>query len=238
MNNNVCDTVSKGSYFAQIMPDDEPGESPRDCDNLGTMVCFHNRYNLGDQVQNGRRSVSGKNELTFSMPEYFTEWLHDNKEQVAVILPLFLYDHSGISMSTGREYPFNCPWDSGQVGYIFVTKEAVRKEYSCKHITKKTLDKVREVLQGEVKAYDQYLTGDVYGYKLFKVSDDFDPDNDDPDDFGGEIESCWGFYGLKNIKEEVNDLIKFCEKKDAEIALNELEATWLSIPAAELVAVC
>jgi hypothetical protein len=27
---------------------DEDAESPRDWDNLGTMVCFHRRYNLGD----------------------------------------------------------------------------------------------------------------------------------------------------------------------------------------------
>ncbi len=37
-----------------------------------------------------------------------------------IILPLFLYDHSGITMSTG---PFSCPWDSGQVGWIYASKK-------------------------------------------------------------------------------------------------------------------
>jgi len=37
-----------------------------------------------------------------------------------VILPLYLYDHGGITMSTGA---FSCPWDSGQVGWIYAPKK-------------------------------------------------------------------------------------------------------------------
>ena len=35
-----------------------------------------------------------------------------------VILPLYLYDHSGITMNTCG---FSCPWDSGQVGWIYAS---------------------------------------------------------------------------------------------------------------------
>jgi hypothetical protein len=35
------------------------------------------------------------------------------EEKGTIIKGLFLYDHSGITISTGR---FSCPWDSGQVG--------------------------------------------------------------------------------------------------------------------------
>ena len=134
-------------------------------------------------------------------------------------------------MSTGREYPFNCPWDSGQVGYIFVTKEAVRKEYSCKHITKKTLDKARELLQGEVKEYDLYLTGEVYGYKLFRVNDDFDPDSDDPEECGEELDSCWGFLGDEYIKQEIQSQIAYYQEQDKKTAVNEKEKQWKELNA-------
>ena len=37
-----------------------------------------------------------------------------------VFLPLYLFDHSGITMNTSG---FSCPWDSGQVGWIFCTPD-------------------------------------------------------------------------------------------------------------------
>jgi len=223
----TVDTVSKGKYFAQIVPDEDPGETPRDWDNLGTMVCFHRNYNLGDIIthKGSNRTESGKDENTFSSPEQFKEWLNAYGEdedrfklnpEIVIILPLYLYDHSGLSMSTGREYPFNSPWDAGQVGYIFVTKDQVRKEYSCKHITKKVLALAESCLRGEVETYNQYLTGDVYGYRLFRLDlslfeedEEFDPDNDDPEDYGEEIDSCYGFYGFDYCKEEVKSLIDY-----------------------------
>lgn len=225
----TVDTVSKGKYFAQIVPDDDNDESPRDWDNLGTMVCFHRNYNLGDIVDNGHhsRTLSGKGENTFSSPEQFKEWLNVYEKdedrfklnpEIAVILPLYLYDHSGISMSTGRGYPYNDLFDSGQVGYIFVTKDQVRAEYSCKHITKKVLALAESCLQGEVSTYDQYLTGDVYGYRLFRIEpgkdEEFDLSFDDPEDYGEEIDSCYGFYGSDECKKEAISMIDYYLSED------------------------
>jgi hypothetical protein len=76
---------------------------------------------------------------------------------------------------------FSCHWDSGKVGVIFVSKEKVRKEYGWKVITAKRTEQILKYLQGEVETFDQYLRGDVYGFR--KIVD------------GEEIESCWGFYG-------------------------------------------
>ena len=81
------------------------------------------------------------------------------EEDVCVILPLYLYDHSGITMSSS---PFSCRWDSGQVGWYFVSKKKVREEYGVKKITQSLIDKVTEVLESEVKTYDMYLTGELY----------------------------------------------------------------------------
>ena len=36
-------------YELKIVQDTDP-ESPRTWDNLGTMVCFHKRYELGDKT--------------------------------------------------------------------------------------------------------------------------------------------------------------------------------------------
>lgn len=155
----------------RIYPDESP-ENPRRWDNLCTMVCFHGRYELGDKDKHEYRSAdfNGWDELKAQI-----EKDHDP----AVILPLYLFDHSGITISTS---PFSCPWDSGQVGFIFVSKERVRKEYNCHRIGKRILEKVQRVVKCEVEQYDQYLIGDVYGYILKDAN-------------GEHLDSCWGFYG-------------------------------------------
>lgn len=63
---------------------------------------------------------------------------------------------------------FSCPWDSGQVGEILVTKERVREEFGVKRVTKSILERVRETMLSEVEIYDQYLRGDVYRFVVVK----------------------------------------------------------------------
>ena len=123
-------------------------DDPRQYDNLGKMVCFHRRYSLGDKHNYESQDYNGWEEMKSHIVK---------KEDVLVILPLYLYDHSGITMNTTG---FSCPWDSGQVGWIYATKKDVKEWYGLKRINKPNIDKVKEILLGEVKAYDRYLTGE------------------------------------------------------------------------------
>jgi len=156
-------------------------ESPRDWDNLGTMVCFHGRYNLGDDHNYNQNNYDSWEELEKDIV---------NTENTAIILPLYLYDHSGLSISTT---PFSCRWDSGQVGFIFISKQKIREEYSVKRITKKLIEKVESYLINEVETYNQYLSGDVY--KLEIIDDD-----DEVVDFSGT------FYSKESIKIEAESV--------------------------------
>ena len=45
---NVLAIATEDKYTAAIVYDDDPGYDPRDLDDLGTMVCWHRRYKLGD----------------------------------------------------------------------------------------------------------------------------------------------------------------------------------------------
>lgn len=167
---NSIETINYRGYKINIFSDDDPLD-PREWDNLGTMVCFHSRYNLGDKHD-------------FSDPDEFLEWVKDIGLDKIIILPLYLYDHSGITMSTGS---FSCPWDSGQVGWIYIEKSKVRKEYNWKKLTQARIEKIKTYLTEEVKEYDNYITGSVYGFKI-----------DGPDLKGQldeDIDSCWGFFG-------------------------------------------
>jgi len=152
-------------YKIKIYQDIDPG-SPRDWDNLGTMACFHRRYDLGDSHD-------------FGDAHDLIEFVEQDD---VVALPLFLIDHSGISMNTGGFR--HCDpqgWDWGQVGFIYVEKDTLRKEYGKQRISKAVEQKAIKLLEGEVETYDKYLTGQVYGY----VIEDAD---------GEHVDSCWGFY--------------------------------------------
>lgn len=157
-------------YKIRIMQDDSP-ESPREWDNLGTMVCFHRRYTLGDKHD-------------FGSPEDFQEWLKENPSEV---LPLYLLDHSGITMRTGS---FGDPWDSGQVGWIYVTHKRIREEYG--KLTKKNKATARGCMEQEVKTYDDFLTGEVYGYQVIAPN-------------GEDVASCWGYFGYPDDKSYIMD---------------------------------
>jgi len=185
---------------------DEDAESPREWDNAGTMACWHRRYNLGD-VQPSERAWDYRLGLAREVvsTKYPEALLIKNRDSILVkhyvILPLYLYDHSGITMSTR---PFSCPWDSGQVGIIYISMEKARQEW--KGTDKEVRAKALDCLLDEVKTYDQFLTGDVYGYITEAPN-------------GKEISSCFGYFGSDETKED-SYMVKDCAKQsiDAWIA--------------------
>ena len=183
-------TITLGGFMARIIQD-EDAESPREWDNLGTMVCGNRRYNLGDKDPGYKtKDFDGWAGMAAAI-------MRDHPG--CVILPLFLYDHSGITMRTN---PFNCPWDSGQVGFIFASAEKIRKEWNCKQIRKPIRDKVIASLECEVATYDMHLRGDCYGYII-------------ENEAGEELDSCWGFLGMDHITSEVSEQLRHFEKEAA-----------------------
>jgi hypothetical protein len=222
-----------------------------DC-NLGTMLCSHRNYELGDEQVSGddfepliRCDHCGGNgeepgrfqlmdrlgaivgagaleamesELTMGdKPGYWVgpktcikcegdgeirtdiiTYLKVERKAIC-IMPLFLYDHSGISMSvggridkgeddfsrSGRIASDSYGWDVSSVGVIFTTQERVDELGAPQ-------EKIEEQLEQEVKTYDSYLRGEVYWYHV-------DDENDDV------LDSCGGFLGdTEYVKEEAN----------------------------------
>jgi hypothetical protein len=97
-------------------------------------------------------------------------------ERTHLIMPLYLFDHSGITISTRdfREY-----WDSGQVGWTYAGNEDIIKEYG--DVSAESVKKAEKLLNAEVETYDLYLRGECYGFQLYCD--------------GEEVDSCWGFLG-------------------------------------------
>lgn len=179
----------------EIYQDEDPKNPRTECDNLGVMVCLHTRYNLGDNHEYRSKDFNGWDELEEKIK-------YNNPD--CVIMPLYLYDHSGITISTGS---FNDRWDSGQIGFIFITKERIDREL------KGNTERAKEVLFAEVKTYDQYLRGDIYRFIL----------RDKPcEKCGGPgeiLDSCYGFYGDNLVDNGIVDNLK--EEYKRELLLSE-----------------
>ena len=101
-----------------------------------------------------------------------------------VILPVFVFEHSGISISVSD---FGNRWDSGQAGWIYTTKEKVMEALNTAEESWR--ETATECLKNEIKIYDMYLQGEVYGI----ITEEYDEENDDWE----EADSCWGFYNDK-----------------------------------------
>lgn len=194
-------------YRLRIEQDDSP-MSPREWDNLGTVAAYHRRYNLSDE--GAPVDVEGAQYIEHS-DRYFS-------------LPVYLYDHSGIAISTssfvGRAH--HAEWDSGKLGIIYVSKDDVRKEYNVKRITKKIEESVLRVLNGEIETYNQYLMGDIWGFVVEK-EEIYTADDGDTITEWEHVDSCWGFYGEEEAQSEGQAILKSYQEDEESSKVSEGE---------------
>lgn len=159
------ETLTHADLTIEIHYDDTNSVNPRDWDNVGTMVCWHRSADLGDETIDTTRYMGMDDLIMCALPT------HKSNHR----LPLYLYSHSGMTM---RTTPFGDPWDSGQVGWIVASTQSIEK--IMPHATN---EQILNALEAEVKEYDSYLRGEVYGYIIKDTAT------------GVELDSCWGYIG-------------------------------------------
>lgn len=221
----ITESEEYKGYTIEIVNDEDPQNPRTDWDPAGTMVCWHSRYNLGDaeswKDSDGKRKSQqlSKNysepiDLLYELAELIRddeqelregediskgELIRLIEEKGTIIMPLYLYDHSGITISTGR---FSCSWDSGQIGWIYITKEKIEAEGWTK-------EQAEKYLEGEVETYDDYLTGNMWGWRVVGDGENTEDGN-----------SCWGYYGTEGIKDALQEarssIDHMCEKAQEE----------------------
>jgi hypothetical protein len=183
-------TSADGQLKLEIYQDTDP-QSPREDDNLGIIAAWHSHYDLSDKGAELKRGE-------FGSVEECARHLEADRGAFC-ILPVYIYDHSGIRLSCGA---FGCPWDSGQVGFIYTTEEKC-KIMGVKFKGKKALEEIERQLRGEIETYDQYVSGDVYGFVLSELKkspgvpycEHCKRPAIEPSEDWEQTDSCWGFYG-------------------------------------------
>jgi|SRR5690625_439140 len=246
----VMEEARKGKALLQVWVEDSPFDPRKHFDPAGVMVCWHDRYILGDVHGYSDPSdfllglvtthnVDGLYEWAENqvlMEQRGDEWavflkecpeesyLHETKDEAEydrsiwidqivsgddrnielspdllwgllpddlTILPLYLYDHGGLSMNTEG---FSCPWDSGQVGYIYMTAETAKRE---------GITDPEKYLRGEVKEYDSYLRGEVYGFTLMETHTCSECGSLKPE----TLDTAGGFYGYESLIESLKSYL-------------------------------
>lgn len=244
----AVESYTHAGVRVEIHSDEDP-MSPREHDNLAEMFCSYPGYELGDTQlpSDGFEDIDcpacdgygyDKTDESDDAPEcdrcYGTghitptlhEWLLDQKAIAAA--PLFVYEHSGITMRTGktilvheeeltrsdtesrnRFMSDSAGWDTSLIGFIITTEERV-SELCGDEPKYRTLDFLSDAFETEVDEYAKYLEGQAYGYIVGE---------DTPFE-----DSCWGFLGFEHVKDEAN---RIAETVAEELAHEETEkANW------------
>ena len=98
--------------------------------------------------------------------ENFEEFVHNYCRDILnckitdiIWLPVFKFDHTGVAYSVT---PFSDRWDSGRAGFIYETKENIRKEHNVKRISQAIKEQTEARLTSEIETYSLWANGDVY----------------------------------------------------------------------------
>lgn len=183
-------------YELKIKHDSDP-ESPREWSNLGSFYTTKNNRYI-------RREIEIE-EFTFGSDA------GSDIERLSrlgyIAIPVSIYDHSGWRVFSGVANG----WDSGCIGFYVVSREKIREEFECKRISKKLLTRVKNILENEIKEFDRYIQGDVWGFEITKDNDFFD--------------SCWGFYEQDKF-EDFRDHMMLYFPNEANIDEKKFEQVW------------
>ena len=116
--------------------------SPREDFNMTKMVCFHKRYQLGDEHEFNFNEYGGFKDIKAAIERSI-----GGKGEIAVMEPLYMMDHSGLSLSTSD---FHDRFDSGQIGWIYIDKKTARAIYDRRYITHNVKERLYDVLESEL----------------------------------------------------------------------------------------
>ena len=187
----------KTSYELVVEHDNEPMNPRTDWDNITTIISFHKRYDIGDKHEYKSSDFDSWDEMKEQI-------LLDYK--VLIIKPLYVYDHGGLTISTS---PFNCNWDTSRVGWVIIDEKQLNK--MCGKDFERGEEKLNLILEGEVKTYDEYLTGQVYQYTIYEIN---------TCDLGHQhksvVESCGSYYNEGDCRDEGLSVLEHLEGSKVE----------------------
>jgi hypothetical protein len=205
MKEDVVFTYSKEGFTGAIYYDLDVRNPREEHDHLGKLLLSKNGPIELDSFET---TGNMQEDLKLIKEEYVAE----------VILPVYIYSHSGTALSTT---PLACKWDSCQAGWIVACATDILKEYEVATIDDALRKTAAAVLRTEVEVYGDYLNGDVYEYSIYRGTDTSIP-----------LGSCGGYYGLEVAKAAMVEAVDALAEDALAEEFSLFQAQGLPIPEA------
>lgn len=144
-------------------------ENPRENDcNAATFYCLKSpRSKIGDTIDSAY-------------------YLNETKQTLAktdeyAILPIYIYEHSGIAL---RTVPFPNIWDFACIGFAVANiNDFMKQRISDTPVSRcEAMHRAEDCIRNELEAYSDYLAGKCWQYCI-------------TDEDGNVVDSCSGFIG-------------------------------------------
>ena len=193
---------------------DQHATTPREGGNLGTILIAPNKAHW---VASASRDVVVDISIPFDDNPY-KHWENLRREQlklkksdIAIAYPITKYGHGGeISLSLG----YKSGWDRDVVGFVYVTKETLRKCFGVDRITKSIIARAESCLQAELDMLTSWLNGDCYGWQIkeYALTDD-----------GLEwaevdiLDDCWGYFDKEQALDDMKDMLNLTKNQPEEV---------------------
>jgi hypothetical protein len=172
--NEPIETLEYRGYQITIYPDTDCQSLNEDGDDSLFLVHYHGDFWI-EPKDKDKRPLCSRNALGYIMTNNADDYDKESAEAILRlyhVFPVAAYIHSGVSLSLeGSEFP-DQQWDVSHVGAVLASKKEWRlrkSAYKC--------------AASLVKSWNNYLSGNVYGYMAGTADD------------ASCIDSCWGFYG-------------------------------------------
>ena len=169
-----------GKYLIKIIPDTDAERPDRRDDDFAFLVYDHRQFYV---AKKGFEPRDIFDHLNTGKKTYDGYWA----------FVVYAYIHGGVALSVGSHNFPDAQWDVSTTGFALIKRE--KGMY--------TREKALKAAKSLIETWNQYLSGDVYGYQICEI---------DADGEENELDSCWGFYGQDECMKEAESIVEVIQR--------------------------
>lgn len=163
--------------YVEVCAEDYSYENPmKDWDHVPDIMLIHRYRGLATLDDDPR---------DYSLREISKRYARDG----GLALPVYAYDHSGVSFSVSDGYPYNDPWDAGIAGIAYVSPEKARATWGETLTPRELREKCRDSIKSLVALMNAVAANECYFVTWYDTE-------------CNPVDSCGGFWKTDNYSYE------------------------------------